>query len=497
MFDSILLQLTAVLAVVLIAQQLYHRYLARKWACGDILKVDQDYFGIWQARKLFADRNDGVDLQEQRNRFNRYHTETFRETLIGRELYYTSNLENIKAIVNFQFNDFSIGYRYPAFKPLLGDGIFATEGHKWKVAKEVLRPQFVREQIRDLDHLEVHIKNMAAIINNTHGQVFDIQDLFLRLTLDASTDFLFGESVSSLTKSEYEMGKYTFESAFNKVQKYIFARSILQSLYWTYNPKDFRECLNVIHTFTDTFVQKALSLTPEELDAKSKKNYTFLYELVKITRHRKTVHDHLLNIMLAGRNTTSALISSLMLELARNPECYEKLKKDVFENFGDGSDLSCVTVESMKKCNYLRYCINEALRMYPSVPQNFRCAKTATTLPRGGGPDGQDKIFLKKGQAVFMSFYTLQRSELYYGKDANEFNPDRWATIKNPGAFMPFLSGPRICLGQQFAIAEASYTILRIAQMFPNIKSFETEYPPRISANATMKLRDGVMVSLS
>lgn len=492
--------LLAILGVVIVLQKLYLTYLSYKWKCGSIIKVDQDYFGLITAKTLFNHRNQGIDLQEQRNRFLKYNTDTLKVTILGNELVYTYNLENIKAIVNHQFNDFSIGYRYKAFRPLLGDGIFATEGPKWKIAKQVLRPQFTREQVSDLDHLEVHIQHYKNKINSFKGSQFDIQDVMLKLTLDASTDFLFGESVGSLQKDEYSMGKYTFELAFNKVQQYIFARSILQRFYWIYNPKDFQECLAVIHTFTDIYVDKALSLSPEELEAKSAQNYTFLYELVKVTRDKKILHDHLLNIMLAGRNTTLALLSSLMLELSRKPECYEKLKADVYQHFGGGDSevrLEDITIESMKKCNYLRYCVNEALRLYPSVPQNFRCTKKSITLPRGGGPDGLQPIFLKKGQAVFMSFYSLQRAEEFYGKDANEFNPDRWSSIKNASAFMPFLAGPRICLGQQFAITEASYIILRTCQMFPDIKCFETEYPPRILANATMKLRDGAMISLN
>lgn len=497
------IRIASIIAIIFIwalVRRLYYLYLKSTWKCGATVQVDQDYFGIKTAKTLFNQRNQGTDLQEQRKRFIDYNTDTLKVTLLGNELVYTYNLENTKAIVNHQFEDFSIGYRYKAFKPLLGDGIFATEGPKWKAAKQALRPQFTRDQISDLNHLEIHVQHFKNKVNSFEGKPLDVQELMLKLTLDASTDFLFGESVGSLQKNDYSMGKYTFELAFNKVQQYIFARSILQSLYWTYNPKDFQECLEVIHSFTDIYVAKALSLSPQELETKSKQSYTFLYELVKVTRDKKILHDHLLNIMLAGRNTTLALLSSLMLELARNPECYEKLKADVYQHFGGGDTevrLQDITVESMKKCDYLKFCINEALRMYPSVPQNFRCAKRATTLPTGSGPDGKDKTFLKKGQAVFMSFYSLQRAEEFYGKDANEFNPDRWRTLKSNPAFMPFLSGPRICLGQQFATTEASYIILRICQMFPNIQTFETEYPPRILANATMKMRDPVTISLT
>lgn len=497
----ILILASALLALIFCVKKLHSLYLSNKWNCQEVLRIKHDYFGIQNARKLFAYRNEGRDLQMQRNLFIDYNTETLRQTLLGKDLIYTCSIENIKAVVNHQFEDFSIGYRHEAFKPLLGDGIFATEGPKWKIAKTVLRPQFTRNQISDLHNLEIHVKNFAARIREFKGEKFDVQDLVLKLTLDASTDFLFNESVGSLTSQDYVSGGYTFEEAFNKVQKYIFARGLLQSLYWIYNPKDFRECLDVIHTFTHSFVEKALKMTSSEIEDKIAKSggYVFIYELVKITRDPKILHDHLLNIMLAGRNTTSALISSLILELARNPQVYEKLKNEVYLHFGDNEncDLDSINIDTMKKCNYLRHVVNEGLRLYPSVPQNYRCAKKNTTLPTGGGADGSKKVFIEKGQVVFMSFYSLQRSERFYGKDANEFNPDRWESIKNPGGFMPFLSGPRICLGQQFAITEASYIILRFCQLFPNLKSFETEYPPRILANATMKLRDGVFVSCS
>lgn len=498
MFELKIFYYLAAVICLLAFQNLYYKYLAKKWNCSPIIKVKQDLLGFKQGKILFENRNKGTDLQEARNLFLQYNTDTLSQRIFGRRIFFTCNIDNIKAIVHHQFNDFNIGYRHEAFKPLLGDGIFATEGNIWRHSKEMLRPQFTRDNISNLHHLENHVQNFALKVKENNGTKFDIQELVLKFTLDSSTEFLFGESVNSLVKEEYSMGKYTFETAFNKVQKYIFARTLLQSFYWVYNPNDFKECLEVVHSFTNFFVTKALSLSPKQLEEHSSTNYNFMYELIKVTRDKKLVHDSLINIMLAGRNTTAALISSIILELARNPDIYEKLKKDVAEHFGEGDNVQFdkITIQSMKQCNYLRYVINEGLRLYPSVPQNFRVAKRSITLPKGGGANGEDKIFLKKGQTIFMSFYALQRQEKYYGKDANEFNPDRWENIKNPGAFMPFLAGPRICLGQQYATTEASYLIMRFAQLFSKIELHEDCYPPPISANATMKLRDGVWISV-
>ncbi|CUM51862.1 unnamed protein product [Debaryomyces tyrocola] len=137
--------------------------------------------------------------------------------------------------------------------------------------------------------------------------------------------------------------------------------------------------------------------------------------------------------------------------------------------------------------------------MYPSVPQNFRFAIRNTTLPKGGGPDGKSPIFVSKGKNLFYSMYSAHRNPKYYGKDADEFRPSRWleSEIRKVGwAFLPFNGGPRICLGQQFALTEASYIVVRLIQMFPNLSSFCEEYPPRKNTQLTMSHQNGVYIGM-
>ena len=67
----------------------------------------------------------------------------------------------------------------------------------------------------------------------------------------------------------------------------------------------------------------------------------------------------------------------------------------------------------------------------------------------------------------------MHRSKELYGEDANEFRPERWEgpELKNIGCgFMPFHGGPRICLGKDFALTEASYGIVRLLQTYPNLR---------------------------
>lgn len=114
------------------------------------------------------------------------------------------------------------------------------------------------------------------------------------------------------------------------------------------------------------------------------------------------------------------------------------------------------------------------LRLYPPVPMNNRTARKTTILPRGGGPDGSAPILVRRGELVVFSQYVNSRRKNIYGSDADDFRPERWEERPSSDSFgwayFPFNGGPRTCLGQDFAIMEISYTIVRLLQAIPGIR---------------------------
>ncbi len=90
-----------------------------------------------------------------------------------------------------------------------------------------------------------------------------------------------------------------------------------------------------------------------------------------------------------------------------------------------------------------------ALRLYPSVPANTREAAADTVLPVGGGPDGKQPIFVRKGTTVLWYVYAMHRRPDIYGSDAEEFRPERWDGLRPSWGFLPFNGGPRICIGRK------------------------------------------------
>ncbi|KAG2733897.1 hypothetical protein G9P44_003422 [Scheffersomyces stipitis] len=505
-----------VLAVLVyhIFNWIHEQILYKKFGASPCINNERGGFlGIRLLRTLLKAKSDGTLSDVVKNRYYEMEhpeIETFTSRVFSQTVIATRDPANLKAILATQFNDFSLGIRHAQLYPLLGDGIFTLDGEGWKHSRAMLRPQFAKEQIAHVQSLEPHIQVLAKHIRKSEGKSFEMQELFFRLTLDCATEFLFGESVESLRDASIGMaravveveGKDRFAEAFNLAQTQIATRSMMNKMYFLYNTEELRNSCDVVHRFTDYYVNLALRTSTAELDKKSKSGYTFLYELVKQTRNPQILRDQLLNILLAGRDTTAGLLSFAFFELARQPHIWAKLKDEIYSAFGSGenSRIDEITFESLKRCEYLKAVLNETLRMYPSVPNNGRIAVRNTTLPRGGGPTGTEPMLVRKGQKVVYSVYTTHRSKTHYGEDAEVFRPERWfepSSRKLGWAYLPFNGGPRICLGQQFALTEASYVVTRLIQMFPNISSDPTiEYPPRKASQLTMCLQDGLLISL-
>jgi cytochrome P450 len=122
------------------------------------------------------------------------------------------------------------------------------------------------------------------------------------------------------------------------------------------------------------------------------------------------------------------------------------------------------TADQLHRLPYLDMVIKEVLRLYPVAVASFRQATQDDTLPTGD--------FLPKGTEVVIYMIILHRMEEYWGKDAAEFNPDRWYDI-HPEQFpnfihiyMPFLCGARTCIGQKLALLELKMVLVCLMQAF-------------------------------
>jgi cytochrome P450 len=135
------------------------------------------------------------------------------------------------------------------------------------------------------------------------------------------------------------------------------------------------------------------------------------------------------------------------------------------------------------------------------VPINTRFANRDTVLPHGGGKDGKEPVLVPKGTIVMYSVWAMHRRKDIYGSDADEFRPERWenggpqGSLRPGWAFLPFNGGPRICIGQQYALTEAGYTIVRLLQTFETIENRDP-HPWQEHLGVTLSSHHGTKVSL-
>ncbi|KAG5357370.1 Cytochrome P450 52A12 [Yarrowia sp. C11] len=420
----------------------------------------------------------------------------------------TYDPDNIKAMLATQFKDFSLGLRKEALAPSLGYGIFTLDGSSWSHSRALLRPQFSREQISRLESVETHVQEMMSCIDKNQGGFFNIQQLFFCLAMDTATEFLLGEPVGNLQEilhPEMPRTGTAFQKAFDRAQRLGSLRIIFQEAFWVvgslFFKREFEQTNKHIHDYVDQYVDKALQARREKSEIYTNPDkYVFLYELVRETTNKITLRDQVLNILIAGRDTTASTLSWIFMQLASKPEIFHKLRQVVLDEFGTSNEN--ITFESLKKCDYLRQVLNEGLRLHPVVPVNLRVAVRDTTLPRGGGPDGDKPIFVAKGQKVNYAIFWTHRDKSYWGKDAEEFRPERWETttggaIGKGWEFLPFNGGPRICLGQQFALTEMGYVITRLCQEYSDISIQPSEAPVKVRHSLTMCSADGINISLT
>lgn len=270
------------------------------------------------------------------------------KSVAGNRIIFTADDQNIKAILATQFADYGKGAQFNKdWHGFLGDSIFTTDGEKWHNSRQLIRPQFIKDRLSDLEIFEKHCEIMLPLLAGQpgSGKTVDALDIFFRFTLDASTDFLLGHSVDSLTN-----GHSAFADAFNDVQHIQSVIARMQDLNFLYPRGKMNRQLKVMNRFVDGFVNRALSLSPAELEAKSKgdEGYTFLHAIAGYTRDRKVLRDQIVAVLLAGRDTTACTLSWLFYELSTRPEMVSRVRAEILENVGATEKPTYETLKSMK-----------------------------------------------------------------------------------------------------------------------------------------------------
>ncbi|KAG7038132.1 cytochrome P450 [Colletotrichum scovillei] len=368
---------------------------------------------------------------------------TFEVSLIGTRAIFTADPENIRAMLATQFNDFGKGQRFRAdWFELMGNSIFNVDGDAWHASRQRLRSLFTRQRVSDLVCFERHIQDMLPALAG--GHCVDMKDVLSRLALDVSADFSLGRQVNSLTSEDDDA---VFE-AFERIRHTQSLIERLGPLNFLVPRRKFRKDLEALDKFMGPSIEKAISMSDAELTEMDKTDHgwTLLHACAGVSRDARYLRDEM-------------------------------------------------------SMTFVTHVLNETLRLYPNAPFNIRAASKDTSLPRGGGPGGNDPVGVPSGTQIIYSTHVLQlRDDLNsYKIPLHDFYPRRWETwTPRPWTYIPFNGGPRICIGQQLALTEMAYDSESMAigwekrGMEPDSVEKFVRSRPRMASEITLAPRGGV-----
>ncbi|KAF5540871.1 cytochrome P450 monooxygenase alkane hydroxylase [Fusarium napiforme] len=380
------------------------------------LPLRDPFFGIDFILKLMRVFKEKRLLETFANDFYRTVGNTFLVERGSQQTIFTIDPENIKTVLALKFKDYGLAFRAPLFNP----------------------------------------------------------ELLFDFTMDTGTEFLFGESTDTLcnpTKASQEFTKafdftlkdVAYQARLGPFRRFQGSRSKAHDAY--------QVCRSYVEHYVDQAMALRTSPSKREVSRKSEsksRHDSLLRQLASSGVSKEKIRAELLSVLIAARDTTSNLLGNLFFILARRPDIWTKIRDEVKQ-----LDTNEPTYEQLRHLTFAKYCINESLRLHPPVPSNGRMAYRDTVLPHGGGPNGDQPIHVPKGSMVNYTVYAMHRRKDLYGQDAEEFRPERWESLRPSWFFLPFNGGPRICLGQQYAITESLLVIMRFAQEFTSIQSMD------------------------
>jgi cytochrome P450 len=170
----------------------------------------------------------------------------------------------------------------------------------------------------------------------------------------------------------------------------------------------------------------------------------------------RPLRDEVITFLLAGHETTANALTWTFWLLGRHPEIATRLRAELDAALGDRA----ATLDDLPRLGYARMVLEEAMRLYPPVWVVDRNTVADDVI-------GDYRI--AKGTLVMMSQYVTHRHPAFW-PDPERFNPDRFAPeaakARPRYAYFPFIGGPRMCIGAQFALTEATLILACLARRF-------------------------------
>jgi cytochrome P450 len=383
-----------------------------------------------------------------------YEEDVLRKTFIGR----TRLLLNDPDAIRHVLVDNTGNYRRSAasiriLRPITGDGLLLSEGENWRHQRRTIAPALAPRVMPMLArHIAAGTARAVARLHEAADRPVDLLGAMQTLALDIA-----GRSMFSLETAQYgeAMRAALDRYALHHAQPHLLDMLLPPGIP---SPRDFgrrrfhRDWMGLIGRIMDARLQAPPAETPRDL-----------FDLLVAARDPENgaafthdqLRDQVATLILAGHETTAVTLFWALTLLAQAPAEQERVAAEAATSSFDEADAAA----TLAKLPKTRAVVDETLRLYPAA---FTMAREAIAADSAAGID------IPRGGLILIAPWVLHRHRRRW-RDPDAFDPSRFLPDAPPPVrftYLPFGTGPRVCVGAQFALAEATLVLGALIREF-------------------------------
>ncbi|MBS2016280.1 MAG: cytochrome P450 [Deltaproteobacteria bacterium] len=359
---------------------------------------------------------------------------------------------------------------------MLGNGLLVSEGQFWRKQRKLAQPAFHRERIASYGDVMVHFAE-RAVEPWVDGEARDIHRDMMRLTLDIVAKTLFGVEIAEVAR-KIEWSLEVLMDRFSGIGIYM---PLALPLPGNLRAKKAIEQLDDI----------VYGIIRERRRTGDKGD--LLSMLIAATSDEgeggmddKQLRDEAMTLLLAGHETTALTLGFALHLLAEHPEVQETLVREIDDVLGDRP----ATAADLPRLKYAEAVVRESMRLYPPAWALGREAIEPCTI---GG------YAIAPGTQLWVAQWVVHRDARWF-PEPKAFRPERWegdlARKLPKHAYFPFGGGPRVCIGNAFAMMEAVLALVTLVRRV-RVAPAPDAKPMALVPSVTLRPKHGIRLVVS
>ncbi|CAI2163633.1 12426_t:CDS:2 [Funneliformis geosporum] len=340
-----------------------------------------------------------------------------------------------------------LGYRVKSF---YGNGILFSNSHSWRIQRKLNNAAFNRALSHDV--VGKNAFKLFNLMDYNLNKPINIYDMMQRTTIEILGQVAFAYEFGGLNSFETPDIIKSYKYVMEQTENWLHILFPIMNYLPLESNKKYQENMNVFDNFIlNLIAQRRKELNYQDKEKSDTTDNNLLSSMLELGEKEgikidsRELRDNLVNLFIAGHDTTSLNMSVAIFHLAKYPEMQKKAREEVIRVLGN--DLKIPTSEQVKEFKYINAVIKESLRTYPPL---------AILIPR------QPNDYVQVGPYMIPpeSYTCVNVWHVHHDpkiwENPNQFDPERFLNgeKRHPYSFIPFSAGPRNCAGQNFSMME-------------------------------------------